>query len=123
MVELAREHAFISRHAVGRLSAHSFARRRVDAPRKGGDDRGRHLVLDGEDVLELPVVAVGPDMAVCRPVDQLHGTPDTISDFAHTTFDPVLNLRLVHHLTDVYALALVLDGGFPRTYAQGAIAR
>src|SRR5262245_40566544 len=70
VVDLAGEQAFISRHAVGRLAARPFAGGGVDPSWKGSDDRGGHFVLNGEDVLELAVVALGPDMPVRRAVDQ-----------------------------------------------------
>ena len=68
---LAGEHAFIGRHVGRRLVDRAVAGGGFDPPWQGGDDRRRHLVLDGEDVLELAVIALGPHMAVGLGVDQL----------------------------------------------------
>ena len=70
--DLAGQHALVRRHALGRLALGALVTRRLDPSGQGGDDRGGHLVLDGEDVLELTVVALRPDMPVGFGIDQLH---------------------------------------------------
>ena len=44
---------------------------RAQLDREGREDRLRELVLHREDVGELPVVAVGPDLPVAGSVDEL----------------------------------------------------
>ena len=90
---LAGEHALVGRHVVGRLALRAVVRRRLDAAGQRRDDRRGHLVLDGEDVLELAVVALGPDMPVGLRVDQLHGDADAVAGLAHAAFDHVLRRR------------------------------
>lgn len=51
--------------------------RLVDAERYGQriDDRPRDLVLNGEDVIETPVVLLRPEMEALGRVDQLRCDP------------------------------------------------
>ena len=72
----------------------AVARRRLDPPRQRGDDRGRDLVLDREDVLEVAVVALGPEVVVGRGVDQLHRDAHPLPDLAHAALDHVLHAEL-----------------------------
>lgn len=88
-----------------------LTRGRVHSPRKRGDDRGGHLVLDGEDVFELPVVAFGPDMAIRRTVDQLHADADAVARFAHAALHHVLHAEIARGLPHVDRLALVFECG------------
>ena len=61
---LGGQHALIGRHVVGRLALRAVVRGGLDAAGQRRDDRAGHLVLDREDVLELAVVAFGPDVPV-----------------------------------------------------------
>ncbi len=49
--DLAGQHAFVGRHVVGRRVAGAIMAVGFDPTGKGGGDRRRNLVLDGEDVL------------------------------------------------------------------------
>src|SRR5262245_11294415 len=51
------------------------------------DDGLRNLVLDGENVGEIAVVAFGPDMIPGRAVDQLRTDADAASGLAHAAFE------------------------------------
>jgi hypothetical protein len=59
----------------------------------GLGDRDRHvladLVLDGEDVGEVAVVALGLDMVAGLGLDQLCGDVDAIWGFAHAAFEHI----------------------------------
>ncbi len=67
-------------------------------PGRVADDGGGDLVLDGEDVGELAVVALGPDVAVGRGVDQLDGDAHPVAGLAHAALDHVLDAELARHL-------------------------
>ena len=54
----------------------------------------RDLVLDGEDVLEVAVVALGPEVVVGLGVDQLHRDAHPLPDLAHAALDDVLHAEL-----------------------------
>ena len=88
---LGGQHAFIGRHVVGRLALRAVVRGGLDAAGKRRDDRAGHLVLDGEDILKLAVVAFGPDMPVGFRIDQLHGDADAIADLAHAALEHVFD--------------------------------
>ena len=76
MVEhLAGENVLVGCHVLGALALGPILRRRLDPPRQGGDDRGCDLVLDREDVVQLAVVAIGPDVRVGFGIDQLDRDP------------------------------------------------
>ena len=50
-------------------------------------DRGRDLVLHGEDVLDLTVVAFRPEVIARRHVDQLRGDPHSLGRLAHGSLE------------------------------------
>jgi len=64
-----------------------FALRQLD--RERAHDLVRHVVLDGEDVLEVAVVALGPQVTAARRVDQLRRHAHTLSRLAYAAFDDV----------------------------------
>ena len=115
---LAGEDALVGRHVVGGQPGRAVARRRLDPPRQGGDDRGRDLVLDGEDVLEVAVVALGPEVVVGLGVDQLHGDAHPLPDLAHAAFDDVLHAELGGELLHLDRPALELERGVARDHEQ-----
>jgi len=47
------------------------------------DDRARDLVLEREDVLELPVIVVGEQVVPVRGADQLRSYPDLIAEASY----------------------------------------
>jgi hypothetical protein len=53
----------------------------------------RDLVLYGEDVGEIAVVAVGPDMPASLDLDQLRGDADPVAGFAQTAFEHIANAQ------------------------------
>ena len=56
------------------------------------------LVLQGEDVGEVAVVALGPDVVAGRAVDQLGGDPHPAAGLAHAAFEHVADAQLARHL-------------------------
>ena len=105
-------------HVLGRLALRPIVGRRLDPPRQRGDDRRGHLVLDREDVLEVAIVALGPDMVVGIGVDQLHGDPHPVARLAHAAFDHVLDAELRRDVLDLDRLALVDEGRVARDHEQ-----
>ena len=104
MQNLGRQHAFVGGHVVGRLALGTAVRGGVDTPRQRRDDGRGHFVLDGEDVIELAVVALGPDVRVGFGVDQLHGDADAIARLAHAALDDILHLELARDLAHIDGL-------------------
>ncbi len=83
-----------------------------------GDDLTRDLVLDLEDVGQLAVVALGPDVAAGRPVDQLGRDPDAVAGLAHAAFERMPHAELAAHLPQIGGAALVGEGGVARDHQQ-----
>jgi hypothetical protein len=95
-------------------------RRCLDPPGQGGDDRRGHLVLDREQVLELAVVALGPDVPVGFGIDQLHGYAHPVARLAHAAFDHVLDAEFGRHVLNPDRPVLVDEGRVARDHEQVA---
>ena len=120
---LAGEHVFVGRHVLGPLALGALVRRRLDAAAQRRDDRRRHLVLDRENVLELAVVALGPDMRLGLAVDQLHGDAHAVAGLAHASLDHVVDAEFARDVLRLHRLALVGEDGVARDDQEVAEAR
>ena len=60
----------------------------------GGDNALGDLVLDGEDVGEVAVVALCPDVVAGRRVDKLRGDAQALAGLAHAAFEHVAHAEL-----------------------------
>ena len=107
----------------GGLRSARLARVGLHAPGQRGDDGRRDLVLDGEDVLQIPVVALGPDVVVGLAVDQLHRDAHPVAGLAHAALDDVVHAQFARDLLHVHRLALELERGVARDDEQLAEAR
>ena len=74
------------------------------------DDVARHRVLQAEDVLQVAVVAVGPDMAAARGVDELGVDADVALRSCARCPRDVANAERLGDLAHVARLALVGEG-------------
>ncbi|OWK18353.1 hypothetical protein AJ88_04155 [Mesorhizobium amorphae CCBAU 01583] len=54
-------------------------------------DKSRNLVLQCEDVVEGPVVPLGPQVGAGGGVNQLCGDPNAITELSYAAFDEVAN--------------------------------
>ena len=70
-------------------------------------DLERDLVLDGEDVGELAVVAVGPEMPAGRRVDQLGGDAHPLAGAPHAALEHMADAQLPADHPEIDRLALV----------------
>ena len=68
---------------------------------EGRDDLAGDLVLDLEDVGELAVVALRPDVAAAAAIDQLGGNPHPISGLTDAAFEDVAYPEFAAHLSEV----------------------
>ena len=123
VADLGREHAFVSCHAGRRLARHEVLLRGLDAAWQRGHDRRGQLVLDGENVVELAVVSLGPDVRVGRSVDQLGGHPELAARFADAALHQILRAQLLGDFAQVHRLPLVDEGGVARDDEQLVPAR
>ncbi len=72
------------------------------------DDLLRDLLLDVEDVVELALVGVAPQLAIGRDVDELHRDADRLVETAHAAADDVAGAELVADGPDVLLAPLEL---------------
>ena len=95
-----------------------------------GDRRGergrqclRDLILHGEDVGQIAIVALGPDVISRFTFDQLRSDPDPIAGLAHAAFEHIAHAELPADLFHVDRTALVSKGGVPGDDEQRGIMR
>jgi hypothetical protein len=87
-------------------------------PKEGRCDRRGDLVLDGEYVFELSVVALGPDMGFSLAVDELHGHSDPVHRLAHASLDDVVDPEFASDLLRLDWLSLVDEHGVARDHQK-----
>ncbi len=71
------------------------------------DDAARDLALDGKDVGELTVVAVGPEVTAVLAVDELGGDAHARAGLADAAFQDEFDPEILAHLVHLHRLALV----------------
>jgi hypothetical protein len=84
------------------------------------NDAARHLFLDGEHILQRPVIALGPQMVAGGRIDQLGGHPHPVSGLADAALDHVAHAQLSPDLLNIHRLALVGEGAVARDHQQRA---
>ena len=77
----------------------------AEIERKRGDDLGRDVVLHGEDVGQVPVVPLGPQVSAGRRVDELRGDPDPGSRFPHAPLEDMAHAEALPDLRHEHVLA------------------
>ncbi len=78
----------------------------AQAPERSGDG-ARDVVANGEDALDLPVIAFGPEFAPGQGIDQLRRYAQVLIGALDASIDNVMNTQIFAHLPDVRRLALV----------------
>jgi hypothetical protein len=73
-----------------------------------GHDPFGDVILNGEDVLQLAVVLLGPDMLAGFGVDQLAGDADAVARRSDTALQDIANSELPGDLPDIHGFALVM---------------
>ena len=76
------------------------------------------LVLDGEDVVHRPVVALGPELIPVRNVDQLRGDPYAIPDRSDAPLEHSRHVQLAPDALEVVVLALERKGRGTRRHLK-----
>src|SRR5262249_2994666 len=64
-------------------------------------DFERGLLLNGEDVFQVTIEIIRPELKTGRTINQLSGDPHAIGSFAHAAFEQVANAELAPNLLDV----------------------
>ena len=86
-------------------------------------DRARQLVLDREDALQLPVVALRPEVIAALAVDQLRSNAQGIPFATHAALQDGGDAELLADLPYTEVLALVGKGRRPRDDANAVDVR
>ena len=89
-----------------------FLRQQLEFQRR--DDGLGDLVLQREDVVQVAVVALGPEVVVARRLDQLGGDADAPARAPHAALEHVADLQLPRDLRQVDVLALERECGVAR---------
>jgi len=85
--------------------------RRYHLPSELRDDFHGDLVLQSEDVLQVAIVAISPNVFAGQSVDQLGRNAHPVAVSPHTAFEHVLNPQFFAHLLDLDRLAFVSERG------------
>ena len=110
MVEgLAGKHAFIGQHVVGLFARGHIPARRFDPAGQDSDDGGGDLILNVKNIRELAVVAIGPDVLVGAPIDQLDDHPNAVSGFSDASLEQIVGAELAGDTAEVNGLTLVFE--------------
>ena len=83
-----------------------------------GHDLLHDLILQGKDVCERTVVALGPEVSAGGGVDQLRDDAHLIAGFLHTAFQHVAHAQFFPDVLHVGGFAFVGEGGVTRDDKQ-----
>ena len=86
--------------------------------RDRADHARGHLILQIEDVLELAIEVIGPQMRPARSIDQLRGDADPLRRLAHAAFEHVTHTQLATDLLHIDGPALVGKARIARDHEQ-----
>jgi hypothetical protein len=104
--------------ALGRLPLQALVLGSVDVRLDTPDHALGNLVLDGEDIVERPVVALRPEVSAALRLDELPGDPDPVAALPHATLEDVADPKLAADLADVHVAALVGEARVPSDHEQ-----
>ena len=101
------QQAIVGVHVLGALAGKQRALVVAERNLQGRGDLLAQLVLDGEDVFELAVVALRPQVVSGCRLDQLGGHAHPVGGLAHASFEYVSNAQVAAHFLDLDRRALV----------------
>src|ERR1700740_2473765 len=103
--------------AVGRLARFSCSRpARGERKLQRARDLGGELTLDGEEVVQLPVVALRPELLVGARIDQLGGNADATAGETHATLQQHTDAQFPGNLARALFCIAVVHYGSARHY-------
>ena len=85
---------------------------------QGRDDLHRDLILQSEDVLQIAVVCLRPEVVPFEGVDQLGGNANTGGRPLNTALQNIPHAQILAHPLHIYCLALIGEGGVPGNHKQ-----
>ena len=91
--------------------------------RRDGDGRGlSDFILHGENVGEITVVALGPDMIAGLGLNKLCGHPNAVAGFTDTAFEHAADAEFTPDLFHIDRTALEGKGRIPGDYEKRGVA-
>src|SRR5262249_29829356 len=87
------------------------------------NDRSSYLVLNSEDILNVAVIALRPEVALGDGIDQLRRDADAAACLAHTPLHNVAHTQRFSHSRDVDGGPAEVEGRIAGDDAEGAIPR
>ena len=88
------------------------------AAAQGSGDGCSDFVLDGEEVIERAVEALGPAVIASFGFDELDSDAQTVIGFAHAAFKECADAKLAANLANVRARSAKLEGSGTGSHAQ-----
>src|SRR5258708_30621454 len=76
-------------------------------------DAGRNFILHCEDIGEIAIIALSPEMSVGRRLNQLPGHPYSVAGLAHAAFEDVAHAKFTADLLDAGGAALLGEARLP----------
>ncbi len=102
----ATEIVVVSIEAAGRLVLGPLYLSKLQFGCDRSDHARGHLFLQFEYVLEIAVIAFGPDVVAARCLDELGRDAHPVAHLAHAAFDHVLHAELAADLANIDRFAL-----------------
>src|SRR5262249_46486687 len=81
------------------------------------------LVLKIEDIVELSVVAISPEVAAAGGIDELASDANAVTALAHASFKDVAHAKPTRDVPDIEGLPTELEGGCARRDIEPTQAR
>src|SRR5438128_429644 len=70
-----------------------------------------YFILDGENISEIAVESIGPDVTAVPAVDELSGDANARGRFSHAAFKDEIDLEVLRDLLHIHRFALVSEDG------------
>ena len=86
--------------------------------RERADNLLRHVVLNSEDIGQVPIETLGPQMPARSRVDELRGDPHPVAGFADAPFQHIAHAEALAHLLNVHVPALEGEGRIAGDHEQ-----
>ncbi len=97
----AAQEVVVGVEALGRLALCAFDFRALKLVRDRADDALGDPILKLEDVVERTLVALGPEMAAGRCIDELSGDAHAVRRLAHAAFEHIAHAQVAADLRHV----------------------
>src|SRR6185503_18424410 len=92
------------------IAHQSLARFQSQRHPKRASDGGSDVFLDGEDVGQIAIETISPDMRAVVTLDKLSGDSHAVVYLAHRALDEVRRAKLLPHCLDIDVLPLEFEG-------------